>query len=391
MPPSPTTLGGPYLWEHPAWPDGLSWDAHAVSVALSAARAAQGRLLAKASLVGMADRTRLEAAAVEEEALTTSLIEGERLDRESVRSSVARQLGLDRAGASPTARAVDGLVTVLLDATRNAHASVTLARLCGWQAALFPTGFSGTHRVRVGALRSGDEPMRVVSGAWGEHPVVHFEAPPSARVPAEVETFLTWLAAPRPPGVDTFARAGLAHLRFVTIHPFDDGNGRVTRALTDLVLAREESGNTPRLWSLSAQIEQERSDYYDALQSAQRGQGDVTAWLIWFLGCVTRAMARAEAAIDLVLAKVRFWAAHAGQTCNARQRKILDRLLQAGPVGFVGGMTTRKAAALTGASRATAQRDLAELVAAGMLRPLPGGGRSSAYEVVWDDASRGTS
>ena len=384
MPPSPTTLGGPYLWEHPAWPDGLSWEPHAVSVALGSARLAQGRLLAKASLVGLADRTRLEAAAVEEEALTTSLIEGERLDRESVRSSVARQLGLDRAGASPTARAVDGLVTVLLDATRNAHAPLTLARLCGWQAALFPTGFSGTHRVTVGTLRSGDEPMRVVSGAWGEHPVVHFEAPPSDRVPHEFAIFLTWLAPPAPPqGIDTFVRAGIAHLRFVTLHPFDDGNGRVTRALTDLVLAREEAAGAPRLWSLSAQIEQERSDYYDALQSAQRGQGDVTAWLVWFLGCVARALARAEATLDLVLAKVRFWATHGGHACNARQRKILDRLLQAGPAGFVGGMTTRKAAALTGASRATAQRDLAELVAAGMLRPLPGGGRSSAYEVVW--------
>jgi Fic family protein len=168
----------------------------------------------------------------------------------------------------------------------------------------------------------------------------------------------------------------------VTIHPFDDGNGRVTRALTDLVLALAEPSPT-RLWSLSAQIEQEREAYYTALQSAQRGTGDVTEWLRWFLGCAARALGVAEAAIDRVLAKVRFWARHAGHACNARQVKILDRLLQAGPGGFEGGMTTRKAAALTGASRATAQRDLAELVAAGLLRPLPGGGRSSAYEVAW--------
>ncbi len=381
---SSTTAGGPYLWEHRAWPEGLVWDADAVSVALGEARRMQGRLLAKASLIGPADRSALEAVAYEEEALHTSQIEGERLDRDSVRSSVARQLGLERAGAGASARSVDGLVAVLLDATRNARAPVTLERLCGWQAALFPTGFSGPHRIVVGALRSGEEPMRVVSGAWGT-PVVHFEAPPSGRVGAEVDRFLTWLEAPAHAAAthaDGMVRAGLAHLRFVTIHPFDDGNGRVTRALTDLVLARDE-GSPTRLWSLSAQIEQERGHYYEALQSAQRGTGDVTAWLVWFLGCVARALGRAEASVDRVLAKVRFWAQHPPHALNARQLKIVDRMLQAGPEGFEGGMTTRKAAGLTGASRATAQRDLAELVAAGLLRPLAGRGRSAAYAVVW--------
>lgn len=177
-------------------------------------------------------------------------------------------------------------------------------------------------------------------------------------------------------------RAGLAHLRFVTIHPFDDGNGRVTRALTDLMLARDE-GSSSRLWSLSAQIEQERERYYEALQSAQRGSGDITLWLTWFLGCVVRAIGRAEASIDQVLIRVRFWAHHLHRTCNERQGKIMDRMLQAGPGGFEGGMTTRKAAALSRASRATAQRDLAELVAWGLLRPLTGRGRSTAYELVW--------
>lgn len=377
--PSPT-LGGPYLWEQRAWPDGLAWDPNPVGAALGEARRMQGRLLAKASLVGLADQPTFEAAAYEEEALHTALIEGERLDRDSVRSSVARQLGLDRAGAPPHARSVDGLVAMLLDATRNARAPVTLERLCGWQAALFPTGFSGPHRIAVGVVRSGSEPMRVVSGAWGR-PTVHFEAPPSAVLPDELARFLSWLEAP-PAGGDGLVRAGLAHLRFVTIHPFDDGNGRVTRALTDLVLARDE-GSPTRLWSLSAQIEQERERYHEALQSAQRGIGDVTVWLTWFLGCVARAIGRAEASVDRVLAKLRFWAHHPHHACNERQRKIMDRMLQAGPDGFEGGMTTRKATALTGASRATAQRDLAELVAWGLLRPLPARGRSAAYEVEW--------
>ena len=381
MPSSPT-IGGPYLWEHPSWPAGLAWSAGLVTAALTAAHHAQGRLLAKASLVGMADRAALEAVAYEDEALGTAQIEGERLDRDSVRSSVARQLGLDRAGAPASARNVDGLVAVLLDATRNAAAPATLGRLCGWQAALFPTGFSGPHRIAVGALRTGPEPMRVVSGAWGRS-VVHFEAPPSNALPEQMSRFLAWLEPARDASSeDAFVRAGLAHLRLVTLHPFDDGNGRVTRALTDLVLARADATPT-RLWSLSAQIEQERAQYYAALQSAQRGAGDVTDWLVWFLGCVARALGRAESGVDGVLTRVRFWAQHGHVACNTRQRKILDRMLEAGPDGFVGGMTTREAAALTGASRATAQRDLAELVAALLLRPLPGGGRSAAYEVVW--------
>jgi Fic family protein len=376
-----TTVGGPYLWEHAAWPDDLTWSAAAVTAALTAAHRAQGRLLAKASLVGMADRAALEAGAYEDEAVGTAQIEGERLDRDSVRSSVARQLGLERGGAPVGARNVDGIVAVLLDATRNAAAPVTLQRLCGWQAALFPTGFSGPHRIAVGALRTGPEPMRVMSGAWGR-PVVHFEAPPSDVLPEQLARLLAWLeAAPEGPAADAFVRAGLAHLRLVTLHPFDDGNGRVTRALTDLVLARADT--TPRLWSLSAQIEQEREPYYTALQSAQRGEGDVTDWIVWFLGCTARALGRAEAAVDRVLARVRFWAQHGHLACNPRQRKIVDRLLQAGPDGFVGGMTTRKAAALTGASRATAQRDLAELVDAGLLEPLAGGGRSAAYALAW--------
>lgn len=277
----------------------------------------------------------------------TSAIEGERLDRDSVRSSVARHLGLERAGLARGPRRVDGLVHVLLDATRHANAPVTLERVLGWHASLFPDGWSGPTRIRAGALREGDAPMQVVSGALGS-PIVHFEAPPSARVPGEVRAFLDALTRPRG---DALVHATLVHLRFVTIHPFDDGNGRLARALTDLALARAD-GVTARWWSLSAQIERERPAYYAALQAAQRGDGDVTAWIVWHLGVIERAIVHAESVVDRVIAKVRAWDRLRHLDLNVRQRKIVDRLLEACPDGFVGGMTTRKAASLTGASRA---------------------------------------
>ena len=380
------TVGGPYLWEREAWPDRLTWNAQRVGRALGAAREAHGRMQGQAALVGFGDRHDLEVGAYADEALHSAGIEGERLDRASVRSSVARQLGLARGGLPRSPRHVDGLVEVLLDATRNAAEPVTEARLFGWQAALFPSGFSGTHRIAVGAFRTGAEPMRVVSGVWGA-PTVHFEAPPSTSVPAEVAAFLRWLAqdaAADELAGDPFVRAGLAHLRFVTIHPFDDGNGRVTRALTDLVLARGEPSGQARLWSLSPQIERDREGYYEALQRTQRGDGDLTEWLVWFLGCTARALGHAVTSMDRVFTRVRFWAEHPRDACNPRQVKIVERMLEAAPDPFEGGMTTRKAAALTRASRATAQRDLADLVASGILRPLASGGRSTAYMLALD-------
>jgi Fic family protein len=318
-----------------------------------------------------------------EEAVKTAAIEGESLDRGSVRSSVARRLGLPTAGLPPAPRHVDGLVEVLLDATLSYNLPMTAERLKGWQAALFPTGYSGLHRIRVGDWRATGEPMQVVSGPVG-HEKVHYEAPSGERVQAEMTRFLDWWDDP-PAGMDGLVRAGVAHFWFVTVHPFEDGNGRLARALTDMALAQDEKLSA-RFYSLSSQVMAEREAYYAILEKTQQGDGDITAWLEWFLGCFERAVAGSETLLAGVLLKARFWQRHAGVNLTDRQRKVLNRLLDAGPGGFEGGMTTRKYASLTGVSKATAQRELADLVDQGLLRPNPGGGRSVSYDVAWEES-----
>lgn len=319
------------------------------------------------------------AAVLVEDGVTTSAIEGERLDAAAVRSSVARRLGLSTAGLPAAPRAVNGLVEVLLDATQRHDRRLTRARLFGWQAALFPTGYSGLRKIRTGALR-GKAPMRVVSGRLGRERV-HFEAPPRARLEAELERFLTWFGSP-PNDLDGLTRAGLAHLWFVTLHPFEDGNGRLARAITDMALAQDD-GQPMRAFSLSSQLLRERDAYYAALEGAQRGGLEVTDWLEWFLAQVELAAEAAEVTIADTLAKARFWVRHRTTDLNQRQRKTLNRLLDAGRAGFEGGINIRKYIGLTKASRVTAYRELAGLVEKGCLEPTGKGGRSSAYRLVW--------
>lgn len=296
-----------------------------------------------------------------------------------MRSSVARRLGLPTAGLPPPPRAVDGLIDVLLDAARHHDAPLTAERLLGWQAALFPTGYSGLHAIRVGELR-GDEPMQVVSGAMGRERV-HFVAPPRVGLGADLDHYLSWFNAPSA-DLDGLVRAGLAHLWFVTLHPFEDGNGRLARAITDLALSQDER-RPMRLFSLSAQILRERERYYEVLERTQRGGMDLTDWLGWFLVQVEAAATAADQAVSSTLAKARFWLRHQGTTLNERQRKVLNRLLDAGPDGFEGGLNTRKYMGLTKTSRATAYRELADLVEKACLCPTGKGGRSSGYEVLW--------
>jgi Fic family protein len=269
---------------------------------------------------------------------------------------------------------------VLLDATQHYDRPLTRARLFGWQAALFPTGYSGLRKIRTGALR-GRAAMRVVSGRIGRERV-HFEAPPRTRLDAELERFLAWFGAPAH-DVDGLVRGGLAHLWFVTLHPFEDGNGRLARAISDMALAQDER-QPMRAFSLSSQILREREAYYAILERTQRGGVDVTAWLAWFLTQVeSAAQAAAEGTIADTLAKARFWLRHHATDLNGRQRKVLNRLLDAGRDGFEGGMNTRKYMGLTRTSRATAYRELAELVEKGCLQPTSKGGRSSGYRLVW--------
>lgn len=367
-----------WIWQQPDWPR-FRWSASELAPSLARARLAQGKVLGASRLLDADIGLEAVAAILAEEGLTTSAIEGERLDPNAVRSSVARRLGLPTAGLPVPPRAVDGLVDVLLDATRHYAVPLTAERLFGWQAGLFPTGYSGLHAIRVGMLR-GVEPMEVVSGAIGREQV-HFIAPPRAGLDAEVERFLSWFNAP-PIDLDGLVRAGLAHLWFVTLHPFEDGNGRLARAITDLALSQDER-QPMRLFSLSAQILRERDRYYGILERTQRGGLEVTEWLVWFLTQVEAAATIALQTVADSLAKARFWLRHRATVLNPRQIKALNRLLDAGPDGFEGGMNTRKYMGLTKTSRATAYRELADLVDKGCLRPTGKGGRSSGYEVLW--------
>ena len=369
----------PYIWQLTQWPS-LRWNSEILLPLISRARLMQGKLLTKVASLGFKFSREARADILTEEVLTTSAIEGERLSRDSVRSSVARHLGLPTAGLTTTTRSVDGLVEVLLDATQHYQVALTTARLKRWQAALFPTGQSGLRKIRTGQWRGPDQAMQVVSGAVGRERV-HYEAPPGPRVSQEMERFLIWWKT-SVTHEDGLLRSGLAHLYFVTIHPFEDGNGRVARALTEMALAQDEH-QPIRYYSLSSQILEERRAYYRVLEACQKGEGDVTPWLQWYLGCYTRAVDRAERLIGDVLAKATFWQWHSQVDLTPRQRKVLNRLLDAGKGGFQGGLTTRKYVAMAKISRATAFREISELVEKGLLTQNPAGGRSVSYDVKW--------
>jgi len=366
-----------YIWETKAWPK-LHWGKGALLALLSQARKDQGALLGRIKSLGFELGTQAEAVVLTEEAIKTSAIEGERLNLDSVRSSVARHLGLPTAGLTRDTRSVDGLVEVLLDATRGYSKPLTAQRLKGWQAALFPTGYSGFSKIRVGKWR-GSAPMRVVSGAVGRERV-HFEAPPGERVGKEMRQFLSWWQSSLEEE-DGILRAGVAHFYFVTIHPFEDGNGRIARALTDMALAQDERLEN-RYYSLSSQIMEERDEYYRVLEKCSKGT-DITDWLAWFLSCYSRAVRRSEKMIAKVLAKAEFWQRASSIQMNERQRKVVNRLLDAGQASFEGGLTTRKYVSMTKVSRATAFREISELVEKGILVQNPSKGRSASYDLNW--------
>jgi Fic family protein len=367
-----------WIWEQTDWPE-FRWRETKVSPVLARARLAQGRILGAAGMLDPALTLDADVSILVEDGMQTSAIEGERLDPDAVRSSVARHLGLPTAGLPAPSRAIDGLIDVLLDATRRFDAPLTLERLLGWQAALFPTGYSGLRAIRAGQLR-GAEPMEVVSGGMGGERV-HFLAPPRERLETELARFLGWFEEPSQ-GLDGLVRAGIAHLWLITLHPFEDGNGRLARAVTDMAIARDER-RPMRLFSLSAQIQRRRGTYYKILELTQRGDLDVTPWLIWFLEQVEDAATQAHSIVAGTLGKARFWLRFQAVEINERQRKVLNRLLDAGPQGFAGGINNRKYMGLTRASRATAWRELSDLVAKGCLVPAGKGGRSSAYEIPW--------
>ena len=372
-----------YIWQDPAWPD-LKWEIAALVKYLGDCRFQQGSLLTQMRELGFEIQQQARAEVLVAEALKTSEIEGEHLDPNAVRSSVARRLGLPMAGLPAISnQQADGVVEILMDATMNHEKALTADRLFGWHAALFPTGYSGIHQIRVAAWRDDRKgPMRVVSGPTGREKV-HYVGPPADRLKSEMKKFFHWWEKSRNE-VDGILRAGIAHLWFVAVHPFDDGNGRIARTLTDMALAQDENLST-RFYSLSSQIMLEREVYYEVLEHTNRGNVDITEWLQWFLECMSRAIQRSNELLSNIMQKARFWKRHVQTALNDRQRKAINRLLEAGPGGFEGGLTNRKYAGMTHISRATAQRELADLVTKGILRPNPGKGRSASYDLVWDD------
>jgi Fic family protein len=363
-----------YIWELPEWPH-FRWKAEQLLMPLAAARLKQGRLLGGMARLGFDLQLEAEVQAFTEEALRSSEIEGEILNRESVRSSVARRLGVQDAALAPEDRRVEAIVDITLDAAKNFAVPVTRERLIGWQAALFPTGFSGLRPVRTGGWRDDSQgPMQVVSGGIG-HEKVHFEAPPAARVDAEMAVFLTWFNQPQ--AIDGVLHAAIAHLWFVTIHPFADGNGRLARALADMSLARSES-SPQRFYSLSSQICLERPEYYATLERTQKGDIDTTASLVWFIECFTRAIDAAELACAGVLRKADFWQRHALAPLNERQKQVLNRCLD----GFKGKLTAPKWAAIAKCSLPTAQRDIKDLVDRNVLVRNEGGSKNTSYSIA---------
>lgn len=364
----------PYIWQAADWPR-WRFDLAALAHRLAEVSRAQGLLLGRLADAGLALRDQATVAALTDDVVTSSAIEGEALDPASVRSSIARRLGVDIGALAPVDRHVEGVVEMVLDATTRCAEPLTAERLFGWHAALFPTGYSGMARIRVGAWRDdASGPMQVVSGPLHRR-TVHYEAPPADRLPAEMTRFLDWANADG--DEPALLKAGLAHLWFVTVHPFEDGNGRIARALGDLFLARAD-GSPQRFYSLSAQIQRTRRDYYSVLERTQKGSLDVTAWLAWFLDTLHHAIADASGALAGVLYKARFWHRWATTPMNARQVTLLNRLLD----GFEGKLTSSKWATIAKCSPDTALRDITELIAIGVLRRTPGGGRSTGYELA---------
>ncbi len=365
-----------YIYNRKAWPH-FRLDQASLMERLASVRHVQGRLLGRMEGLGFSLQAEATLQSLTQEIIASSGIEGEQLDRNQVRSSIARRLGIDIGALIRSDRNVDGVVEIMLDATQRYTQPMSKTRLFDWHAALFPTGRSGMSKIAVGAWRKDvGGPMQVVSGPIGREKV-HYQAPAAVRVDGEMRAFLRWFN--RAEDTDLVMKAGIAHVWFVTIHPFDDGNGRIARALTDLLLARSEQ-SSQRFYSMSTQIREERNDYYDALEAAQKGDLDVTPWMKWFLGCLGRAFGSAEAVLAAVLAKAQFWERHRAARLNDRQRLMVNTLLD----GFEGKLTSSKWAKIAKCSSDTALRDIEGLIAQGILKREAAGGRSTSYSLSND-------
>jgi Fic family protein len=360
-----------YIYESADWPNFI-WNSAQIAAHLADVRHNQGRLLGRMEALGFALQDEAVLKILTIDIIKSSEIEGEILNKEQVRSSLARRLGMDIGTLLPVDRHIEGIVEMMLDATKNYAMSLSPERLYAWHAALFPTSYSGLLKIKTGAWRDDvNGPMRIVSGAYGRERI-HYQAPPAILVPQEMDAFLRWFNTEN--SLDSLIKAGVAHLWFLTIHPFDDGNGRIGRAIADMVLARSEK-SSQRFYSLSAQIQFERQDYYRQLENASKGDVDITLWLDWFLGCLNRAIKGVQDTLEAVLHKAKFWENHAAVNFNARQRKMLTKLLD----GFEGKLTTSKWAKIYKCSQDTANRDINDLVDKGILQRSESSGRSTSY------------
>ncbi len=360
-----------YIYQYPSWPH-FTWDEQAIQALLGKVRHLQGKLLGQMSTVGFSFKEETNLTTLTLDVLKSSEIEGEILNYDQVRSSIARKLGLEFAGMVYADRNVEGVVEMMLDATQNYRKPLDEERLFGWHAALFPLGRSGMYKIDVAKYRTGE--MQVISGAMGREKV-HYVAPPPEQVPHEMDAFLSWFN--NECRLDLVLKSAIAHFWFIIIHPFDDGNGRMTRALSDLLLARSDD-TSQRFYSLSSQILVERKQYYEVLQKTQSSDGDITSWLEWYLNCLYRALQSTETTIENVLHKADFWDRHKETELNARQRVMLNKLLD----GFDGKLTSSKWAKITKSSPDTALRDINDLIEKGIMRKDDSGGRSTNYELI---------
>jgi Fic family protein len=360
-----------FIHDHDNWWQ-FRYDSQRILTELGRVRARQGQVLGKMLSLGFDSQDEAVLSNMSLELIRSSEIEGEKLNLAEVRSSIARRLGIDTAGLVPVSRYVDGVVEMQLDATQNYDKPLTNDRLFGWHNVLFPTGMSGLYRIDVGKYRTGE--MQVISGAMGKEKV-HYQAPSAERVPAEMERFIAWVNDSEE--VDALLKAAIAHLWFVSIHPFDDGNGRITRALTEMLLARSENCSK-RFYSMSAAIKEMQKEYYEVLERTQHGDGDITEWLLWFLGCFEQALDSTEDTLSSIMRKAEFWERHRNVAFNERQRKILNMQFD----GFFGKLTSGKWAKIAKCSSDTALNDINDLIAKGILRKADAGGRSTNYVLI---------
>ena len=360
-----------YIYQHKNWTD-FVWDYNKIVITLGEVHNLQGKLYGAMNALGFSSKSEAILETLTLDIMKSSEIEGEKLNRKQVRSSIARRLGLETGGLIPVDRNVEGVVEMLIDATQNYTQDLSEDRLLGWHSALFPSGRSGMYKIDVGKYRTGE--MQVISGAMGMEKV-HYEAVDAKKVKAEMDRFIKWVNEKSP--IDLVIKSAIAHLWFVTIHPFDDGNGRIARAVSDMLLARSD-GNSQRFYSMSNQILKERKKYYAALEKTQQGDSDITLWLIWFLNCLKNALINTESTFDSVLNKVEFWKKISTITINDRQKLMINKMLD----GFHGKLTSSKWAKITKTSSDTALRDIKDLIEKGILKQDEAGGRSTNYTLI---------